>query len=66
MSLIKTGTEGFAETCKAGALLFAKYQIAVHNDQPDDCDMEQYLEILVDSPLQVSYVGFIIPLTKII
>jgi len=52
--LVKTGTDVFAQTFIAGASLFAKYQIAVHNDQPDDCDVEQYLEFLVDSPLQVS------------
>jgi len=52
--LVKIGTEAFAHTFTAGASLFAKYQIAVHNDQPNDCDVEQYLEFLVNSPLQVS------------
>lgn len=66
MSLIKTGTNAFAQTFTVGALLFAKYQMAVHNDQPEDCNMEQYLEFLVDSPLQVSFVGIInFPKTKI-
>lgn len=54
VSLVKTGTEAFAQTFTAGAALFAKYQIAVHNDKADDCDMEQYLSFLVDSPLKVS------------
>lgn len=62
MSLVKTGTEAFAQTFTAGASLFAKYQIAVHNDQPDECDVEQYLQFLVDSPLQVSFAGVIKPL----
>lgn len=53
VSLVKIGTEEFAQTFDDGANLFAKYQIAVHNDQPDDCDMEQYLQFLVQSPLQV-------------
>ncbi|XP_025423003.1 arginyl-tRNA--protein transferase 1 isoform X1 [Sipha flava] len=52
VSLVQTGTEEFSQTFTAGASLFAKYQIAVHNDQPDDCDMSQYFEFLVNSPLQ--------------
>lgn len=62
VSLVKTGTEAFTQTITAGASLFAKYQMAVHNEQPSDCDMEQYLAFLVDSPLQVSFAGVIIPL----
>ncbi|XP_060856733.1 arginyl-tRNA--protein transferase 1 isoform X1 [Metopolophium dirhodum] len=52
VSLVKTGTEAFAQTFTAGATLFAKYQIAVHNDKADECNMEQYLSFLVDSPLK--------------
>lgn len=59
VSLVKTGTEEFSQTFTAGASLYAKYQIAVHNDSPDECDVEQYLEFLVDSPLQVSFAGVI-------
>lgn len=55
VSLVKTGTDEFAQTLKAGASLFAKYQMAVHKDEPDDCNMEQYLQFLVDSPLKVCY-----------
>lgn len=57
VSLVKTGTEAFGQTFNAGASLFAKYQMAVHNDEPDDCDEEQYLGFLVDSPLKVSFAG---------
>jgi len=60
VSLVKTGSDAFAQTFTAGYSLFAKYQMAVHNDKPDDCDVEQYIEFLVDSPLQVSFVGIII------
>ncbi|XP_044252984.1 arginyl-tRNA--protein transferase 1 isoform X3 [Tribolium madens] len=34
------------------ASLFAKYQMAVHNEPPGDCDEHQYLNFLVDTPLQ--------------
>jgi len=57
VSLVKTGTEAFAQTFTAGATLFAKYQIAVHNDKADECNMEQYLSFLVDSPLKVSLIS---------
>lgn len=57
VSLVKTGTEAFTQTFTAGATLFAKYQIAVHNDRPDECNMEQYLSFLVDSPLKVSLIS---------
>lgn len=64
VSLVKTGTEAFDQTFNAGASLFAKYQMAVHNDEPDDCAVEQYLGFLVDSPLKVSFASAIHLLIK--
>lgn len=59
VTLVKTGTEAFKQTFTAGASLFAKYQMVVHHDKPKDCDVEQYLEFLVESPLQVSFASVI-------
>ena len=33
--------------------VYKKYQMAIHNDKPDDCDMKSYKSFLVDSPLTV-------------
>lgn len=42
------------ETFNVSALLFAKYQMRIHREPPDECDEETFTEFLVDSPLKVS------------
>ncbi|XP_018333588.1 arginyl-tRNA--protein transferase 1 isoform X2 [Agrilus planipennis] len=34
------------------AALFEKYQMAIHNDERNDCDPKQFQEFLVDTPLK--------------
>lgn len=53
VSLVRTGTKEFAQTFAASASLFAKYQIALHNIKPNECNLEEYHKFLVDSPIQV-------------
>lgn len=41
----------FKATFRESYQLYKKYQMAVHHDPPDDCDEEQFVRFLVDSPL---------------
>ena len=38
--------------------LFAKYQMSIHNDSAEECDDLQYLNFLIDTPLQVCFALF--------
>lgn len=50
---MRTDSKEFEQTFAAGAALFAKYQIAIHNNTPDECNTKEYNQFLVDSPIQV-------------
>ncbi|XP_044739913.1 arginyl-tRNA--protein transferase 1 [Chrysoperla carnea] len=43
------------ETFNVSAQLFAKYQMRIHREPPDECDEETFTEFLVDSPLKAYY-----------
>ncbi|XP_070569102.1 arginyl-tRNA--protein transferase 1-like isoform X2 [Ptychodera flava] len=45
-------SQQFKETFKESAKLFAKYQMAIHKDPPEECTVDQYTRFLVDSPLE--------------
>lgn len=45
---------GFRDTLLAEHELYVRYQQAIHGDQPEDCDLEQFKRFLVESPLIVS------------
>jgi len=45
-------SEEFQSTYRQTCGLFAKYQMAIHKDSPDECDEKQFKRFLVDSPLQ--------------
>lgn len=40
---------------KACAKLFTKYQMAVHNEPPAECDEKAFCEFLIDTPLKVTF-----------
>lgn len=42
------------ETLDESVELFKKYQIAVHNDEPYECDKQSFLNFLGKTPLQVN------------
>lgn len=54
MSMIRLGRN--EATYKVSAKLFTKYQLAVHNEPPEECDEKAFFEFLVDSPLKVNNV----------
>jgi hypothetical protein len=35
-------------------VLFAKYQMAIHNESQEECNPQLFYEHLVDSPLEVA------------
>ncbi|XP_078372427.1 arginyl-tRNA--protein transferase 1-like isoform X1 [Oculina patagonica] len=45
-------SEEFKATYKQTCALYAKYQMTVHKDRPDECDEMQFRRFLVDSPLE--------------
>lgn len=42
------------------AELFAKYQIAVHNESDAECDEQQFFNFLVDTPLKVIFCSVLV------
>ncbi|XP_019358479.1 PREDICTED: arginyl-tRNA--protein transferase 1 isoform X2 [Gavialis gangeticus] len=42
----------FKSSFSQSAALFAKYQMAIHQDTPSDCDEHQFTRFLCDSPLE--------------
>ncbi|XP_078079487.1 arginyl-tRNA--protein transferase 1 isoform X8 [Mustelus asterias] len=42
----------FTESFNQSAALYAKYQMAVHQDSPDECSESEYTRFLCQSPLQ--------------
>lgn len=37
------------------AKLYEKYQIVIHNDPKDECDVDSFSEFLVTTPLKVKF-----------
>ncbi|XP_072335422.1 arginyl-tRNA--protein transferase 1 isoform X5 [Scyliorhinus torazame] len=44
----------FTESFNQSAALYTKYQMAVHQDSPDECSESEYTRFLCQSPLQVN------------
>ncbi|RLU23926.1 hypothetical protein DMN91_004134 [Ooceraea biroi] len=52
MKLVRTMSDEFLNTLDVSADLFKKYQMAIHNDPPEQCDRRSFVNFLVKSPLQ--------------
>ncbi|CAH0775865.1 unnamed protein product [Bemisia tabaci] len=52
IKLVRTRSEEFEETFDVSWALYTKYQMAVHNDPPEECTRKSYSEFLVLSPLK--------------
>ncbi|KAJ7394367.1 Arginyl-tRNA--protein transferase 1 [Desmophyllum pertusum] len=52
VKLVRVKSEEFEATYEQTCAVYAKYQMAVHKDRPDDCDKLQFRRFLVDSPLE--------------
>ncbi|PNF20433.1 Arginyl-tRNA--protein transferase 1 [Cryptotermes secundus] len=50
--LLKVGTPEFMHSLVDSQELFAKYQMAIHNETPEECNSQLFYEFLVDSPLE--------------
>ncbi|KAG1701261.1 Arginyl-tRNA--protein transferase 1 [Nymphon striatum] len=47
----------FSATYNESFLIYSKYQINIHKDEPAECDEESFDNFLVESPLQEEYRG---------
>ncbi|XP_069668756.1 arginyl-tRNA--protein transferase 1 isoform X2 [Periplaneta americana] len=50
--LLKVGSPEFMVSLADSQALFAKYQMAIHNEPPEQCNPRTFYEFLVDSPLE--------------
>jgi len=50
--LLKVGSPEFRRSLVDSQVLFAKYQMAIHNETPEECNPRLFYEFLVDSPLE--------------
>ncbi|PSN51200.1 Arginyl-tRNA--protein transferase 1 [Blattella germanica] len=50
--LLKVGSPEFMRSMVESQKLFAKYQMAIHNEKAEDCTPQTFAEFLVDSPLE--------------
>ena len=48
-------SDEFLTTLDESTNLYKKYQMAIHNDEPEECDKTSFLNFLVKSPLKVYY-----------
>ena len=46
-------SEEFLSTFEESAKLFKKYQMAIHKEEPEECDNRTYFSFLVKNPLKV-------------
>lgn len=49
-------TEEFLKSLDTSANLYKKYQMAIHGDEPEECNKKTFINFLVKSPLQVHFV----------
>jgi len=56
MKLVSVISEEFYNTSDKSVDLFKKYQMAIHNDPPEQCDRKSFFNFLIKSPLQVYFV----------
>ncbi|KAL6438535.1 hypothetical protein ACFW04_004542 [Cataglyphis niger] len=52
MKLVRVMSDEFFNTFDASANLYKKYQMAIHNDPPEECNQKSFFNFLVKSPLQ--------------
>nr|CAG4643207.1 EOG090X06AF [Ilyocryptus agilis] len=52
VKLLNTSSEEFKDSLVEAHKLYVKYQMAIHKDEEDECNMEQFKRFLVKSPLQ--------------
>jgi len=60
MKLVRVMSDEFHNTSDVSADLFKKYQMAIHNDPPEQCDRKSFFNFLVKNPLQVYFVSIIL------
>jgi len=51
--LLKVGSPEFMRSLVDSQVLFAKYQMMIHNETPEECNPRLFYDFLVDSPLEV-------------
>jgi len=52
IKLVGSKSTTMYETIDTSWALFAKYQMAIHNEKPNECDMTTYTDFLVETPLK--------------
>ncbi|XP_072761277.1 arginyl-tRNA--protein transferase 1 isoform X2 [Anoplolepis gracilipes] len=52
MKLVRVMSDEFLSTFDVSTSLYKKYQMAIHNDPPEECDQKSFFNFLVKSPLQ--------------
>lgn len=57
MKLKRVMSDEFLETLSESAKLFKKYQMAIHEDPPDECDEKTFFDFLVKCPWKVHFVN---------
>lgn len=54
---MRVRTEEFLKSLDKSANLYKKYQMAIHGDEPEECNKKTFVNFLVKSPLQVHFVS---------
>ncbi|KAL2716097.1 arginyl-tRNA--protein transferase 1 isoform X1 [Vespula squamosa] len=52
IKLVRVMTEEFFKSLDTSANLYKKYQMAIHGDEPKECNKKTFINFLVKSPLQ--------------
>ncbi|XP_043665052.1 arginyl-tRNA--protein transferase 1 isoform X2 [Vespula pensylvanica] len=52
IKLVRVMTEEFLKSLDTSANLYKKYQMAIHGDEPEECNKKTFVNFLVKSPLQ--------------
>ncbi|XP_035740076.1 arginyl-tRNA--protein transferase 1-like isoform X3 [Vespa mandarinia] len=52
IKLVRVRTEEFLKSLDISANLYKKYQMAIHGDEPEECNKKTFVNFLVESPLQ--------------
>lgn len=55
MKLLRVMSDEFLKSLDESANLYKKYQMAIHNDDPEDCDKSSFFRFLVKNSLQVHF-----------
>jgi hypothetical protein len=53
LELLQVGSPEIMRSLVASQVLFAKYQMVIHNEAPEECNTQVFYDFLVNSPLEV-------------